>query len=99
MPFIQVVYDNAKAGYRTYRLYFKDGQQIVAKYDCDADSDNGLDEEDVDYEEFYEFYFEVLKVEKKTDNSLRKGKYISLNYHNFPIRWEVLSKEEAQRYI
>ena len=90
-PFYKELHKHLHCGQNIFRFYFDNGLKLIVKYDCEADSDNGLDLEDKNYEEFYEIYFEILKVEKKPKESkLRKGKYIEINYHNLPIKWEML---------
>ena len=75
------------------------GDEIVVKYETDADSDNDLDMDDKNYEEFTEFYFTILKVVKNcSGQKLRKNKGIALNYHNFPVKWEVIKKEDISKF-
>lgn len=78
----------------TYRLYFKDGTELIAYYDFCADGDNDLELDDPDYEDLYEFYFKVKKIEKKgTELKFKRNKWIVLNYHNFPIKFELYQEE------
>lgn len=75
---------------KNYRLYFKDGTQIIANLSASGDSDNGLELKDPDYEEFYEFYFMVKKIEKKgSELDYQENEGICLNYHNFFIKFEL----------
>ncbi len=90
-PFYKELHKHLHRRENIFRFYFENELKLIVKYDCEADSDNGLSLEDENYEEFYEIYFEILKVEKKPKESkLRKGKYIEVNYHNLPIKWEIL---------
>ena len=89
--FLNVRFINQQEGKVVYKFKFKNGDVIIVKYDCDVDSDNGLELDDPNYEEYHEFYFQVLQVEKKAKDSMwRKGKCIALNYHNFPISFELI---------
>ena len=78
----------------TYRLFFKDGTQIVADYDGCGDSDNGLEFNDPDYEDLYEFLFIVKKIENKgLELECKEGAGLWLNYHNFFYKFEPYEGE------
>lgn len=80
------------------QLEFKDGTILYVEFEGYGDSDNDLELNDPDYEEYYEFYFKILKVKNKAEKcKWRKNQTIFLNYHNFPIKWEKLSKEEIEK--
>lgn len=90
--------ENGKEHEFIYRFYFNDGNQIVVKYDGCSQEDNGLEINDSQYEWFYEFYFIIVKVEKKAkDNNWRKNQYIVLNYHYFPSKWEILKGFQLEK--
>ena len=73
-----------------YRLYFNDGTQIIASYETCGDSDNDLELDDPYYEEFYEFYFIVKKIEKKgAELDFKENVGIALNYHNYFEKFEL----------
>ena len=78
---------------KTYRLFFIDGTQIIARFDNCGDGDNDLDLDDSDYEDLYEFYFMVKKIEKKGSELEFKEEGICLNYHNFFYKFEPLEDE------
>lgn len=79
---------------KKYRLYFKNGTQIISSLVGVADSDNGLELNDPYYEEFYEFYFMVKRIEKKgTELNYKENELIFLNYHNFFIKFEPYTGE------
>lgn len=83
---------------KAYRLYFKDGTQIIAKLLSSSDSDNGLDLDNPDYEELYEFDFKVIKIEKKgTQLNYREGQWIILDYRDFFYRFEPY--EKLHKYV
>lgn len=77
-----------------YRLYFKDGSQIVARYSGGSDSDNGLDLDDPYFEDLYELDFIVVKIEKVgTEYGFEEGKWTFLNYHNFFYKFEPYEED------
>jgi hypothetical protein len=74
---------------RHYRLYFKDGTQLIAALMGSCDGDNGLELNDPYYEDFYEFDFRVKKIEKQgAELEYKENEWITLNYHNFFIKFE-----------
>lgn len=74
---------------KTYRLFFKDGTQIIADFIGASDSDNGLELNDPYYENFYEMDFRVKRIEKKgSELDYKENQGLSLNYHNFFIKFE-----------
>ena len=93
-----------------FRLFFPDGTQIIAEdYGC-GDSDNGLDLDDPDYEDFYGFYFAVKRIERQgTEWDFEVGEVVELTYHNFftkferyegdefPSKWEEEKKRHRNR--
>ncbi|MFA5449110.1 MAG: hypothetical protein WC292_01545 [Clostridia bacterium] len=79
---------------KNYRLYFKDGTQLVAFYDGCGDGDNDLELDDPYYEDLYEFYFIVKKVEQKgSELKYKEDEWIILNYHNFFVKFELYEGE------
>lgn len=44
-----------------YKLIYEDGREITARYDTDYESDNGLETEEKNYEEFICIVFEDLE--------------------------------------
>lgn len=91
LPFMSVIYSSLGKGNNYFRFYTLNEDIFIVKYLSDAESDNGLDLEDENYEEFYEFYFEIVKVEKKSkDSKIRKGKWLEINYHDLPTKLEIV---------
>ena len=68
-----------------YTLVFAAGNKIIARFDTSYESDNELELDDPDYEEFDSI---VMRNEET-------GKLFEFNYHNMPI--EVYS--EGRRII
>jgi len=58
---------------KVYKLIYKD-TSFLAYYDTEYDSDNGLEEDDPQYEEYYCVLF------KKVND----GTLFEVNYHNIP---------------
>ena len=83
-----------KRGANTFRLFFKDGTRIIALFFGSSDSDNGLDLDDPDYEEFYELNFIVKKIEQQGANLFfNVNELIGLNYRNFFEKFELYEDE------
>lgn len=57
-----------------YKLIFSDGKEILARYNTDYESDNGLDSEEEGYEEFISIVFENQETKE----------LFELNYHTIP---------------
>lgn len=82
---------------KTYRLFFRDGGQILAHFMGSCDSDNGLDVDDPYYEDLYVLDFKVLKVEKqRASHPFQVNQWLSLNYHNFFERFELVEENERE---
>ena len=77
---------------------FADGMMLEIKFEGYGESDNGLDMDNPNYEEFYEFYFRILSIRKKSKNcKWKKGENAFVNYKNFPVKWEGLKKEDNKK--
>jgi len=77
-----------------YRLFFEDGTQIIALYINSGDGDNGLDLDDPDFEDLFEFYFIIKRIEEKgTTNVFKENEGIVLNYHNFFEKFDLYEGE------
>lgn len=57
-----------------YKLVYSDEKEILARYNTDYESDNGLDSDEENYEEFI-----CIVFENQESNEL-----FELNYHNLP---------------
>ena len=89
-PFYKKIHEFLAKGKTVFGFMYNDSSLIV-KYDTEADSDNELDLDDPNYEDFLEMYFQILKVEKKQkEEKYRKNKYLCINYHNIPDEFEVV---------
>lgn len=86
-----------------YLLKWKYGTTIYAKSDIIYESDNNLDLDDPDYEDYVSI---VMKIEKIVNLNNKDGfnwvadrDFFEFNYHNFPdeiynSRGELISKRE-----
>lgn len=67
-----------------YVITFSDGDVVEARADTCFETDNGLDEADPGYEEYYACAMEIVKIIENKSNTLEEGKLIEINYHNYP---------------
>lgn len=79
---------------KQFKLYFKDGTIIISEFLGCGDSDNELDLDDPYYEDLYEFYFMVKKIEQKgLEIDYKENEGIALNYHNFFIKFKPYEEQ------
>lgn len=104
-PFYRYVHLNRTNINDIYLIKWRGGTQILARYDTCYESDNNLELDDPNYEDFIEIVINVesLIAFNETDglekNWLQKGHLIGINYHNFPdeiynSKGELISKRE-----
>lgn len=67
-----------------YVLTFSNGDVVVAAVDTCYETDNGLDEEDENFEEYYACAMKIEKIIIDKSKTLVSGKLIEINYHNYP---------------
>lgn len=67
-----------------YTIAFSNGDVATAKIDTCYETDNGLEEEDIDFEEYYACALEIIEVLTNVSNTLEKGILIEVNYRNYP---------------
>ena len=88
-----------------YLMKWKNGTQILSKFDTDYESDNNLELDDPDYEDFISIIVRVKKL--KAFNPLdgfkkewlKEGVLFEFSYHDFPTeiynsKGELISKRE-----
>lgn len=75
------VSDNAK---QRYVLTYSNGDVIEAQADTCYETDNGLETDDPDYEEYYACAMKIVKVIVSKNTNLKVGSLIEINYHNYP---------------
>ncbi len=73
--------DNAT---QIYILTYLDGDIIEAQVDTCYETDNGLDDDDPDYEEYHACAMKIVKIIVDKTQKLKEGNLIEINYHNYP---------------
>ena len=67
-----------------YILEYPNGDKIEAQVDTCYETDNGLEMEDPDYEEYHACAMRIVKVIEDKNGSFKEGSLIEINYHNYP---------------
>ncbi len=73
--------DNAT---QIYILTYSDGDIIEAQVDTCYETDNGLDDDDPEYEEYHACAMKIVKIIVDKTQKLKEGSLIEINYHNYP---------------
>ena len=78
--------DISEEPYKIYILEFNDGSILKAQMDTCYESDNDLDEDDEQYQEYYACAMEIIKVIKDTtpEKKYKERMLIEINYLNYP---------------
>ena len=74
----------------TFRFIYADGAELLVKFETEYESDNGLALHEEDYEEYWETAFKIIDVIKDDKNIFEIGKYVLVNYHTVPQKYEVI---------
>lgn len=65
-------------------LSFLNGDVVEARvYTC-YETDNGLEEDDTNFEEYHACAMKIIKIMANKSQTLENGKIIEINYHNYP---------------
>lgn len=67
-----------------YIITFSDGNVIEAQVDTCYETDNGLDNDDPNYEEYFGCAMKIIKIVVDKNTTLKEGDLIEINYHNYP---------------
>ena len=67
-----------------YILTYSDGDIIEAQVDTCYETDNGLDDDDPDYEEYHACAMKIVKIIVDKTQKHKEGNLIEINYHNYP---------------
>lgn len=87
--------DLAKSIRESFILEFKDGTVIEAKVDTCYETDNGLDDDDVDYQEYYACAMRIKKIiSEKEDDYYKVGNLIEISNLNYPSKIKKLDGKE-----
>ena len=73
--------DNAT---QIYVLTYLDGDVIEAQVDTCYETDNGLEDDDCNYEEYHACVMKIKKIIVDKNKKLKEGNLIEINYHNYP---------------
>ena len=86
-PFLDYIesHENEK-----FRFVYADGTELIVEFETFYESENLLEPDDKNYEEFWESAFKILKVVKDDKNIYEVGKYVLVNYHSVPQKNEVV---------
>ena len=78
--------DISEEPHKIYILEFNDGSILKAQMDTCYESDNGLEEDDEQYQEYYSCAMEIIKVIKATtpEKKYKERMLIEINYLNYP---------------
>ena len=79
--FFLSINDNAN---QIYMITFFDGDVIEAQVDTCYETDNGLDYDNPDYEEYYACAMKIVKIIVDKTQKLKEGNLIEINYNNYP---------------
>ena len=104
-PFYMYLNKNRETIGDTYLMKWKGGTKILARFDTDYESDNNLELDDPNYEDFTSIVVRVKKLKffnpldgfKK--DWLKEGVLFEFSYHDFPYeiynsKGELISKRE-----
>lgn len=67
-----------------YVITYSDGNIIEAKVDTCYETDNGLENDDPNYEEYYACAMRIVKIVVDKNKNFKEGNLIEINYHNYP---------------
>lgn len=67
-----------------YTLTFSNGDVIEARADTCYETDNSLDDDDPNYEEYHACAMEVLRIIVDKNKELKEGQLFEINYHDYP---------------
>ena len=71
-------------GNEIFVLSFFNGDVVEAKVDTCYETDNGLEVDDINFEEYYACAMKITQVITDKSQTLKNGKLIEINYHNYP---------------
>lgn len=69
---------------QTYILIYSNGDVVEAEVNTCYETDNGLEEDDPNYEEYHACAMRIVKVIVNKNKNLKEGRLIEINYHNYP---------------
>ena len=69
---------------QAYILTYSNGDVVEAEVDTCYETDNGLAEDDPNYEEYHACAMKIVKIIVNKNKNLKEGNLIEINYHNYP---------------
>lgn len=67
-----------------YVLTYSNGDVIEAQVDTCYETDNGLEDDNPNYEEYHACAMRIVKIIVCKNRKLQEGNLIEINYHNYP---------------
>lgn len=67
-----------------YVLKYSNGDVIEAQVDTCYETDNGLEDDDQNYEEYHACAMRIVKIIAEKNKNFKEGDLIEINYHNYP---------------
>lgn len=67
-----------------YVITFPDGDIIETKVDTCYETDNGLECDNPDYEEYNACAMRIVNIIEDKNKIFEEGKLLEINYHNYP---------------
>lgn len=78
--------DISKEPHKMYRLEYEDGSILEVKQDTCYETDNGMEEDEEEYQEYYACAMKIISIIRNVELSqdFKEGMLIELNYLNYP---------------
>ena len=73
-----------KNGSDVFVISFHNGDVVEAKVDTCYETDNGLEENDTNFEEYHVCAMKIKEVIVNKTQTLKNDEIIEINYHNYP---------------
>ncbi len=67
-----------------YVLTYSNGDVIEAQVDTCYETDNGLEDDDPNYEEYHACAMRIVKIILDKNKNFKEGNLLEINYHNYP---------------
>ena len=66
------------------KLLWHEGGTIIARFDTCFEDENEFEENEIEYEEFTTFVFELICISGNPPVFITEDNFFCINYHNFP---------------
>lgn len=74
-----------------FKFVYANGDELIVEFYTEYESENGLELNDEDYEEYWEMAFKIIEVIKDDKNIYEVGKYVLVNYRSIPKNYKIVS--------